>query len=152
MKTRNPQSVIVLIRVLVGAVFLVEGIQKFLFPDALGVGRFIRIGIPAPEILAPFVGAVETVCGALVILGLSTRLASIPLLIDIMVAIASTKVPMLLHEGFWKMAHEARTDFCMLLGSIFLILVGSGSFSLDSYRIRRLSDRARSAASPPGPV
>ena len=77
-----PRSVI-LIRLLVGCVFFSEGVQKFLYPVALGVGRFQKIGIPAPQFFAPFVGVVEIVCGALVIVGLFTRLASIPLLIDI---------------------------------------------------------------------
>lgn len=115
---------LILIRFLVGGVFLSEGIQKFLFPDALGAGRFIKIGIPAPGIMAPFVGVVEIVCGGLLLAGLVIRWASIPLLIDILVAIATTKIPMLLKEGFWKTAHEARVDYAMLLGLIFLILVG----------------------------
>src|SRR5438132_4111786 len=76
-----------LIRILVGWVFLSEGIQKFLFPDSLGVGRFVKIGIPWPQIMAPFVGVVEIVCGVLLLVGLITRLASIPLLIDILRAI-----------------------------------------------------------------
>ena len=124
-------SAAVLIRVMVGWVFVSEGIQKFLFPDALGVGRFVKIGIPAPQFFAPFVGVVEVVCGALLIVGLGTRLASIPLLIDILVAIATTKVPMLSRSGFWATMHEARTDFCMLLGLIFLLIVGSGTLSFD---------------------
>jgi uncharacterized membrane protein YphA (DoxX/SURF4 family) len=121
----------VLIRLMVGWVFMSEGIQKFLFPDALGAGRFAKIGIPAPQFFAPFVGFVEVVCGTLLIVGLVTRLASIPLLIDILVAIATTKVPMLAKSGFWAMMHEARTDSCMLLGLIFLLIVGSGTLSFD---------------------
>ena len=124
-------SAIFLIRLMVGWVFLSEGIQKFLFPSALGVGRFAKIGIPAPHFFAPFVGVVEIVCGGLLIIGLLTRLASIPLLIDILVAIATTKIPMLSKSGFWATMHEARTDFCMLLGLIFLLIVGSGALSLD---------------------
>src|SRR5271157_5796207 len=84
---------VILIRVLVGWVFVSEGIQKFLFPAQLGVGRFEKIGIPAPHILAPFVGAVEIVCGCLVLIGLLTRLATIPLLCVISVAIVTTKIP-----------------------------------------------------------
>ncbi|HTR48310.1 MAG TPA: DoxX family protein [Verrucomicrobiae bacterium] len=126
-----PKSVI-LIRLIVGWVFLSEGIQKFLFPEALGVGRFIKIGIPDPQFLAPFVGVVEIVFGALVILGLVTRLATIPLLIDIAVAIWTTKAPMLAKQGFWAMAHEARTDLCMVFGLLFLLIVGAGSLSLDA--------------------
>jgi uncharacterized membrane protein YphA (DoxX/SURF4 family) len=132
-------SATVLIRLLVGWVFSSEGIQKFLFPDALGVGRFMKIGIPAPQFFGPFVGVVEIVCGALLILGFLTRLASIPLLIDILVAIATTKIPMLSKVGFWGMMHEARTDFCMLLGLIFLLLVGSGTLSFDD-RLSRKPD------------
>lgn len=122
---------IVLIRVLVGWVFLSEGIQKFLFPESLGVGRFIKIGIPAPQFLAPFVGVVEIVCGGMLIVGLFARLAAVPLLIDISVAILTTKIPMLSKVGFWATMHEARTDFCMLLGLLFLLMVGSGALSLD---------------------
>jgi putative oxidoreductase len=128
--TNAPRATI-LIRLLVGAVFLSEGIQKFLFPAALGVGRFTKIGIPAPRFFAPFVGVVEIVCGTLLIVGLVTRLAAIPLMIDISVAIITTKIPMLSAAGFWSMAHEARTDYCMLLGLVFLLLVGSGPFSID---------------------
>jgi len=89
---------IILIRLLVGWVFVAEGIQKFIFPDALGVGRFIKIGIPAPQIMAPFVGVVEIVFGTTILIGLLTRLSTIPLLIDMAVAISTTKIPMLLHD------------------------------------------------------
>jgi uncharacterized membrane protein YphA (DoxX/SURF4 family) len=129
----------------VGGTFLSEGIQKFLFADALGAGRFVKIGIPYPEIMAPFVGALEVVCGTLLILGLLTRLAAVPMLVNISVAIISTKVPILLGHGvwmfslpkansygFWSMMHEARTDFAMLLGGLFLLIVGAGCISLDA--------------------
>ena len=142
----NAPAATLLIRLLVGAVFLSEGIQKFLFPTELGTGRFARIGIPAPEVMGPFVGGVEIVAGALLLLGLLTRPAALVLLIDISVAIVSTKIPILLghgfwlftlpklpHYGFWSMAHEARTDWCMWLGCLFLILVGAGTLSLDAF-------------------
>src|SRR5438874_13039 len=125
-------AAVLLIRLIVGGVFLSEGIQKFVFPDALGVGRFTKIGIPAPEVMAPFVSVCETVCGVLFLLGLLTRFAAITMIIDMLVAISTTKVPLLLNEGFWKMAHEARTDWAMLLGSIFLLLVGAGPWSFDA--------------------
>ena len=141
LKTTAPPATI-LIRLLVGGVFLSEGVQKFLFPETLGVGRFIKIGIPYPQFFAPFVGAVEIVCGTLLIIGLFTRLATIPLLIDIGVAIFTTKIPMLYKTGFWSIAHEARTDYCMLLGLIFLLLVDSGPFSVD--RRMHASDSALS--------
>ena len=130
LRTTAPPATI-FIRLLVGGVFLSEGIQKFLFPATLGVGRFIKIGIPDPQFFASFVGVVEIVCGTLLIIGFLTRLATIPLLIDIAVAIVTTKIPMLYKTGFWSMAHEARTDYCMLLGLIFLLWLGSGPFSID---------------------
>jgi uncharacterized membrane protein YphA (DoxX/SURF4 family) len=123
---------ILLIRILVGWVFLSEGIQKFLFPDALGVGRFVKIGIPSPQVMAPFVGVVEIVFGTLLLLGLMTRVATIPLLIDICVALYSTKIVTLVKNGFWGTLHEARTDVSMMLGLIFLLLVGGGAWSLEA--------------------
>lgn len=138
--TTAPRPV-VLIRLLVGTVFLSEGIQKFLYPEALGVGRFTKIGIPLPEVTAPFVGVVEVVCGSLLVIGLATRLAAIPLIVDMLVAIASTKIPILLKEGFWRMAHEARTDYAMLVGLVFLLIVGSGPLALDA-RLQRASTRS----------
>jgi len=93
---------VILIRLLVGlVVFFPEGIQKLIFPDILGAGRFANIGIPYPDLMGPFVGIVETVCGALIILGLFTRLAAIPLIIIMVVAIVSTKIPILLGHDFW---------------------------------------------------
>lgn len=133
------EAAIVLVRVLVGWVFLSEGIQKFLFPAALGVGRFAKIGIPAPQLTAPFVGGVETVFGALILLGLFTRLATVPLLIDIAVALLTTKVPFLIKHGFWAAFHESRTDLSMLLGLVFLLIVGAGSLSLDAMRGSQLT-------------
>lgn len=135
----NAPAAIILIRVAVGAVFLSEGIQKFLYPAEIGAGRFAKIGLPSPEFLGPFVGTFEIVCGVLVLLGLMTRLAVIPLIVIMLVAISSTKIPILLDKGFWSMAHESRTDFAMLLGSIFLLIVGAGRLSIDS----RLGSRRR---------
>ena len=128
---------ILLIRILVGWVFLSEGIQKFLFPDSLGVGRFVKIGIPSPQVMAPFVGVVEIVCGSLVLVGFFTRLATVPLLIDIAVAIYSTKIVTFAKNGFWGTLHEARTDVSMLLGLVFLLLVGAGALSLDAWLAER---------------
>src|SRR5205823_1495297 len=130
-------AAVILVRLIVGGVFLSEGIQKFLFPDDLGVGRFAKIGIPAPEVMGPFVGVCEIVCGVLFLLGLLTRFAAITMIIDMLVAISTTKVPILLKSGFWNMAHEARTDWAMLLGSIFLLVVGAGSWSIDAWLARR---------------
>lgn len=149
-KTDAPASTI-LVRLLVGlAVFFPEGLQKLMFPDLLGAGRFARIGIPYPDLMGPFVGVVEIVCGLLIILGLYTRLAAIPLIIIMIVAIVSTKIPILLgHDfwifhlsgdikrvGFWSAQHEARADLCMLLGSLFLLIVGAGQWSIDAWQTR----------------
>lgn len=141
----------ILIRFLVGLiVFFPEGIQKLVFPDLLGSGRFAQIGIPYPELMGPFVGSVEIVCGALIVMGLLTRLASIPLIVIMIVAIISTKLPIFLgHDlgifhvpklpryGFWSMAHEARTDFDMLLGCLYLLIEGAGLWSLDASLARQ---------------
>ena len=132
---------VTLVRLIVGAVFLSEGIQKFIFPGDLGVGRFVKIGIPAPEVMAPFVGVCEIVCGAFILIGLLTRLATIPLIIDMLVAISTTKIPILLQSGFWAMAHEARVDYAMLLGSIFLLIVGAGTWSIDAHLTSRVARR-----------
>jgi uncharacterized membrane protein YphA (DoxX/SURF4 family) len=150
--TQAPRATL-LVRFMVGAVFFEEGIQKFLFPDLLGAGRFARIGIPAPGVMGPFVGTVEIICGALILAGLLTRLAAIPLLINISVAILSTKIPILLgHDvmcfhvaklaryGFWSMASEARTDFSMLLGLLFLFIVGAGYYSSDACLRRKFKE------------
>ena len=125
------QSTTLLIRLMVGAVFLSEGIQKFLFADKLGSGRFNKIGLPNPEFLGPFVGSFEIICGILVLLGLFTRLAVIPLIMIMLVAIATTKLDLLANEGFWAMLHGSRTDWSMLLGSIFLLIKGGGKWSAD---------------------
>jgi uncharacterized membrane protein YphA (DoxX/SURF4 family) len=138
--TTAPRATI-LIRAMLAAVFISEGIQKFLFPQELGVGRFAKIGIPAPAVMAPFVGGVEIVCGALVLVGLGTRLAAIPLIIDMLVALWTTKLPFLRAHGFWAAAHESRTDLCMLLGALFVARVGAGPWSLDRRLGRRFGER-----------
>ncbi len=142
--TTAPPAV-VLIRILVGWVFVSEGLLKFLFADANGAGRFAKIGIPFPAFTGPFVGFVEIICGTLLLLGLFTRLATIPVLISMSVAVISTKVPILLGHGIgpfslpklasyglWSMLHEARTDFSMSLGLLFLLIVGAGRWSIDA--------------------
>jgi uncharacterized membrane protein YphA (DoxX/SURF4 family) len=140
---------VLLVRLAIAFVFVTEGLQKFLDPDAFGVGRFTKIGIPYPDLTAPAVGVVEVACGALILVGLFTRLAAFALLIDMVVAIVSTKVPILLGyafagfaaptgpTGFWSMAHESRTDVAMLLGCLFLVVVGAGTVAIDGNMKRR---------------
>ncbi|MFN2395213.1 MAG: DoxX family protein [Bacteroidales bacterium] len=120
-----------LIRIMTGVVFLSEGIQKFLFPAIRGAGRFDSIGLPNPDFLGAFVGGFEVLCGAFILMGLLTRLAVIPTIIIMIVAISTTKVDILMENGFWEMMHASRTDWSMLLGSIFLLIRGGGYGSLD---------------------
>lgn len=146
----NAPPAVILIRLMVGGVFLSEGIQKFLDPAANGAGRFEKIGLPAPDVLGPLVATFEIGCGALVLIGLLTRLAAVPLITIMLTAVVTTKVPILLGEafwglslrklpsyGFWSMAHESRTDFAMLMGSLFLLWVGAGPWSVDARWGRR---------------
>ena len=120
-----------LIRLMVGTVFLSEGIQKFLFPALRGVGRFQKMGLPSPEFLGNLVAGLEIICGILILIGFITRLAGIPLLVIMVAAIVTTKFKILAQDGFWEMMHESRTDWAMLLGSIFLIIKGAGNWSAD---------------------
>ena len=122
----------ILIRIIVGLSFLSEGIQKFLFPELLGPGRFVKIGFADPDFWAYFTGTFEIICGSLILLGLLTRLAAIPLLIIMMTAFVTTKYPLLMEKGFWVMAHEYRTDFAMTLLLIYLVIYGAGKWSVDS--------------------
>jgi putative oxidoreductase len=122
----------ILIRIMAGAVFLSEGIQKFLFAEKLGLGRFAKIGLPNPDFLGPFVVFFEIVCGAFILFGLLTKLAAVPLLIIMLVAIAITKAQLLADNCFWSMLHDIRTDWSMLLGSIFLLIKGGGKWSADN--------------------
>ncbi|HEY5325485.1 MAG TPA: DoxX family protein [Mucilaginibacter sp.] len=122
----------ILIRLLVGLVFLSEGIQKLLMPVTNGTGRFAKIGIPHPMFFGPFTGGTEIVCSILLIIGLFTRLVSVPLLIVIITAIYTTKIPILIEKGFWAATHEGRADYCMFIGLIFLLIYGAGKYSVDS--------------------
>jgi len=128
--TDNSKTTI-LIRLMVGAVFLSEGIQKFLFPALRGSGRFEKIGFPLPEFLGNLVGTFEILCGTFILLGFFTRLASIPLIIIMLIAFATTKTEVYIEKGFWELLHGSRTDWAMLLGSLFLLVKGGGYWSLD---------------------
>jgi uncharacterized membrane protein YphA (DoxX/SURF4 family) len=141
----NAPAAVILIRILVGGIFLSEGIQKFLYPNLVGAGRFARIGIPYPVITGPFVGAVEIIAGSLLLVGFATRFAAIVMLVSMCVAIISTKLPVLLGReiwgfslpklqlyGVWSVLHEARTDLSMIFCLLFLLVVGAGRLSLDA--------------------
>ena len=121
-----------LVRLVVGLIFLTEGIQKYLFPELLGTGRFLKIGFSDPAFWAYFTGAFEIICGALILLGLLVRMATIPPFIIMLVAFITTKWPILMDKGFWPFAHEYRTDFAMTLLLIYLFIYGAGKWSKDS--------------------
>jgi len=141
---------ILFVRLAAGLIFFTQGILKFTDPN-LGVLRFARIGFPWPLFTAHFVGAFEVLCGALVLLGLGTRLAAIPLLVIIGTAIATTKLPELARsgQGFWFMVSDARTDFAMLCSLLFLVFAGPGRWSLDARLRRGEGVPASDPASPP---
>lgn len=128
----------ILIRCIVGYVFVTEGIQKFLYSDSLGVGRFLKIGIPYPEVMAPFVGSCEILFGFFIMIGFVIRLATIPQIIIMLTALVTTKLPVLCETELLTFSHEARTDLLMLFGLMFLFVKGSGAFSVD----RRIMERA----------
>jgi putative oxidoreductase len=136
--TTDSAKTTILIRFMVGAIFLSEGIQKFLFAEKLGAGRFAKIGLPNPDFLGPFVASFEIICGIFILVGLFTRIAAIPLIIIMVVAIAATKAQLVVENGFWSMLHDSRTDWAMLLGNIFLLVKGGGKWSVD----RLLQDRS----------
>jgi uncharacterized membrane protein YphA (DoxX/SURF4 family) len=131
--TWNIRSLI-FIRLAVGLIFVTQGLLKYIDPK-MGVLRFARIGFPYPGVTAHLVGAFEISCGLLVLIGLFTRLASIPLLVVILTAIATTKVPELFRagQGFWFMVSDARTDFAMTMSLLLLVSIGAGSWSLDAW-------------------
>ena len=123
---------VILIRLVVGLIFLTEGIQKFLFPDLLGPGRFEKIGFSDPAFWAYFTAVFEICCSSLILTGFLTRIAVFPLIIIMITAFVTTKWPILVSKGFWSMAHEYRTDFAMTLLLIYLLICGSGRWSVDS--------------------
>ena len=122
---------VILIRLVVGLIFLSEGIQKFLFPETVGAGRFEKIGFNDHEFWACFTGIFEIICGAFVMFGLLTRIAAIPLLIIMITAFITTKWPLLVTKGFWIFAHEYRTDFAMTILLIFLLIYNGGRWGLN---------------------
>jgi putative oxidoreductase len=138
----------ILIRLMAGGVFLWEGVLKFVYTNQ-GVGRFTKIGIPAPHFTAPFVGVLEIVGGILLLTGFLTRLVSIPFVIEMLVAMTSTKIALYLgtsplplppappQVGIWAVLHEIRSDYAQLLSVLFLGIAGPGPWSLDALFTRR---------------
>ncbi|MEU4837517.1 DoxX family protein [Nocardia testacea] len=143
-------AAVVLIRFYLGVIFVCEGIQKFLYPEQLGTGRFDKARIPAAGFFAHLDAVFEIGCGALILAGLLTRVAVIPMIVNMAGALLITKLPILWSDaplfssgsGWWDFIHESRTDLAMLCGSVFLLSVGAGAWSLDA-RLRTASATAR---------
>ncbi|MGW3864166.1 DoxX family protein [Streptomyces sp. NPDC005047] len=154
---RSAPGAAILIRLYVGAVFLSEGVLKFARPDQLGTGRFDKAGIPAPGLLAPLDGALEIVCGLLILAGLLTRLAVVTMIVNMLGALLLTKLPILWGDaplftgksGWWDLAHESRTDLTQVCGSLFLLIVGAGAYSLDA-RLARVRSAVPAGAAAHG--
>ncbi|HYK22501.1 MAG TPA: DoxX family protein [Pyrinomonadaceae bacterium] len=142
---------IILIRLMAGAVFLWEGILKFVYPNQ-GVGRFTKLGFPAPHFTATADAWLEIIGGILLLTGLMTRLIAIPFVIEMIVAMASTKIALYLGTsplplppvppqiGFWAVLHEIRSEYAQLLNCAFLVITGPGLWSLDAALARRRAD------------
>jgi|ERR1019366_2244671 uncharacterized membrane protein YphA (DoxX/SURF4 family) len=143
-RSRQGPASILFIRLAVGLIFLTQGILKYIDPN-MGVVRFTKIGFPHPYFTAHFVGTFEIACGLLVLLGVWTRAAAIPLLIVITTAIVSTKIPELsrANQGFWYMVSDARTDFAMLCSLLFLISVDGGIWSIGARNASVASKRVQ---------
>lgn len=133
LKTDSDRATI-LIRFVVGFIFIMEGIQKFVYSSVLGIGRFIKIGIPFPEVLAPFVGGCEIFFGFCILIGLAVRIAAIPLIIIMLVALTTTKLELIAHKGFLTFVHDSRNDLLTLFGCLFLLVKGAGAFSFDEFK------------------
>jgi len=120
-----------LCRLAVGFIFLSKGLQKYILPEEAGTGRFAKIGFSDPAFWAYFTGSFEIFCGILILIGFLTRIAAVPLLVIMITAFITTKIPILSDKGFWPFAHEYRTDFAMTLLLIFLLINGGGKHSVD---------------------
>lgn len=133
----------ILLRFMAGGVFFWEGILKFVYPNQ-GVGRFTKLGIPMPDVMATVIGVLEIVGGLCIIFGYLTRVFSVLFICEMIVAILSTKISMFLgtsplplppvppQTGFWAVLHEVRSDYAQIMTSIFLLIVGPGPLSLDA--------------------
>jgi putative oxidoreductase len=130
LNTTNDNKII-FIRLIVGLIFISEGLQKYLFLEVLGPGHFQEIGFRHAFFWAYFAGACEMLFGLLILWGLLTRLASIPLLIIMITAFITTKMPILETKGLWLFLHEYNTDFALTVLLILLIISGGGKWSAD---------------------
>jgi uncharacterized membrane protein YphA (DoxX/SURF4 family) len=143
----QPSRSTLLVRLALGWVFLCSGLIKFLYENQ-GPLRFAKIGLAPARELAYFVGAIEMTCSVLLVLGLLVRVAALPLIVDMLVALVTTKIPLLSaagpepvaaapRTGFWAFAYQSRLDVTMLVGCVFLLVAGAGLWSLDALLARR---------------
>jgi uncharacterized membrane protein YphA (DoxX/SURF4 family) len=152
----NGPKASLLIRLMAGGVFLSEGILKFVYTNQ-GVGRFTKLGFPEPQLTASFVGTLEIVGGVLLLLGLATRAIAILFIVEMIVAILSTKISLYLGTsplplpasppkvGVWAVLHETRSDWAQLLTCAFLTFAGPGPWSLDALWARKRREHANRA-------
>ncbi len=150
----NAPTATFLLRLMAGGVFLWEGMLKFVFANQ-GVGRFTKLGIPAPELTANFIGILEIVGGILIIAGFLTRVIAVPFIIEMIVAMLSTKISMYFgtsplplppvppQMGLWAVLHEIRSEYAQIMVVIFLLIVGPGRWSLDALLLRREKKESR---------
>ena len=134
----------ILIRAMAGSVFLWEGVLKFVYANQ-GVGRFTKLAMPFPAFTATFVGGLEIVGGLLLLAGLGTRLSAVPFVIEMVVAMLSTKPAIFLGTsplplppappqiGMWAVLHEIRSEYAQLMSCLFLLVAGPGPWSLDAW-------------------
>ena len=156
--TTGPRSILIL-RLMAGGVFFWEGLLKFVYANQ-GVGRFTKLGIPFPSETATFVACLEIGGGLLLLSGLATRIIAIPFVIEMIVAILTTKIgvflgtsplplpPSLPKTGFWAVLHEIRSDYAQILVTLFLLINGPGKWSLDALLQRKRSQSTVAATVP----
>jgi putative oxidoreductase len=148
----NGAEALVIPRLMAGGVFLWEGILKFVYPNQ-GVGRFTKLGFPDPALLAHFVATMEIIGGLFLLFGLLTRITSLYFILQMLVAVLTTKVALYLgtsplplppsppQSGIWAVLHEIRSDYAQILTSLFLLIVGPGVRSLDEQLARNRRKR-----------
>jgi putative oxidoreductase len=157
----NGPPITLLVRLMAGGVFFWEGLLKFVYVNQ-GVGRFTKLGMPLPDVLAHAIAVLEIGGGLLVMSGLFTRLISIPFICEMIVAILSTKISLYLgtsplpappappKAGVWAVLHEIRSDYAQIMTCIFLLVAGPGPWSLDALLSRRRTRADGATSDQPG--
>src|SRR5436190_18737743 len=146
------------IRLMAGGVFFWEGLLTFAYANQ-GIGRFTKLGLPVPDVLAPAIAVLEIGGGLLLMSGLGTRLISLPFIVEMIVAILATKVALFLgtsplpkppsppQTGLWAVLHEIRSDYAQIMSCIYLLAAGPGPWSLDALLARRRAGASAPARS-----